>query len=272
MRAHLRQVDGLDGGAVDEYRKHRQELRMRMNRLKWAVLAALVAVHGPAAAIVGGAQDESPLARSSLMVLSSKGGVCSAVVVARDVVLTAGHCVTGAPEHRVHWMEAGVPVLVKPTAKALHPGYDPKAIKGRRRSIDLALVRVPEPLPDRFEIAALTGVVPPAEAGVTVGGWGVTREGDIRSTGTFRTAALRAVAPYGPSRILLWAEGDGAGACQGDSGGILSAGGTVTAITSWSSGAGRRTCGALTQGILLGPQREWIDRILQDWGRTARWE
>jgi hypothetical protein len=246
---------------------------MRMNAIGGAALTALVAIHGPAAAIVGGVQDESPLARASVMVLSSRGGVCSAVVVARDVVLTAAHCVTGAPEHRVHWRgESGEPVLVRPAAKAVHPGYDAQAIKGRRRSIDLALIRLPEALPDRFETAALTATVPLPEAGITVAGWGVAREGDIRSTGTFRSAALRAVEPYGPSRILLWAEGDGAGACQGDSGGILAAGGTVAAVTSWSAGAGRRACGALTQGILVGPQRAWIDRILQDWGRTARWE
>lgn len=246
---------------------------MKRCRIGGAALAALLSVPGPAAAVVGGAPDESPLARSSVMVLSSKGGVCSAVVVARDVVLTAAHCVTGASEHRVHWRDPeGVPVLVKPAAKAVHPGYDPKAVKARRRSIDLALVRVPEPLPEQFDIAALTAAIPGPEAGITVGGWGVTREGDIRSTGTFRIAGLRAVEPHGPSRILLWAEGDGAGACQGDSGGMLAAGGTVAAITSWSGGAGRRTCGALTQGILVGPQREWIDAILQDWGRSARWE
>jgi hypothetical protein len=33
-----------------------------------------------------------------------------------------------------------------------------------------------------------------------------------------------------------------------------------------------RACGALTQGILLGPQRAWIDRTLAAWGRAARWE
>ena len=59
----------------------------------------------------------TPLARSSVMVLSSKGGVCSAVVVAPDVVLTAAHCVAGAPDHRVHWRgEAGEPVL-RPSQK-----------------------------------------------------------------------------------------------------------------------------------------------------------
>ena len=253
-------------------RRHRRGF----TRVAFAACATglwLAAWSGPAVAIVGGAEDAGPLASASVMVLSSKGGICSAVVVARDALLTAAHCVAGAPDHRVHWRgESGEPVLVEPAVKALHPGYAPNAIKARRRSIDLALVRLPEPLPERFGIVTLSAAAPPRDGRVTVGGWGVTREGDFRSTGTFRTAALRAVEPYGPSRILLWAEGNGAGACQGDSGGLLAAGGTVTAITSWSGGATGRNCGSLTQGILLGPQREWIDRVLAGWGRSARWE
>src|SRR5918993_6071773 len=112
-------------------------------------------------AIVGGQPEEGPLSRQSVMVLSSNGGVCSAVVLAPDVVLTAAHCVTGAAEHRVHFRdEAGEPVLIVPAAKAVHPGYNAKAIENRRRSVDLALLRVPEPLPQRFETAALTPVKP----------------------------------------------------------------------------------------------------------------
>ncbi|HEX5867532.1 MAG TPA: S1 family peptidase, partial [Beijerinckiaceae bacterium] len=41
----------------------------------------------PARAIVGGAADQGPLSRATVMVLSSKGGMCSAVVVAPDAVL-----------------------------------------------------------------------------------------------------------------------------------------------------------------------------------------
>jgi hypothetical protein len=101
------------------------------NRLITLSLALSLAATG-AKAIVGGAEDQGPLARQSVMVLSSKGGVCSAVVVARDVVLTAAHCVTGAAEHRVHFRdEAGEPVLIAPSAKAVHPGYNAKAIETR---------------------------------------------------------------------------------------------------------------------------------------------
>jgi len=131
-----------------------------MNRLITLSLALSLVATG-AKAIVGGMEDQGPLARRSVMVLSSKGGVCSAVVVARDVVLTAAHCVTGADEHRVHFRdEAGEPVLIAPSAKAVHPGYNAKAIETRQRSIDLALVRLPQPLPERFEEATLTATKP----------------------------------------------------------------------------------------------------------------
>jgi len=243
-----------------------------MQRLVTLCLAlSLVATE--AIAIVGGAEDEGPLARQSVMVLGSNGGVCSAVVLAKDVVLTAAHCVTGAAEHRVHFRdETGEPVLITPAAKAVHPGYNAKAIETRQRSIDLALVRIPEALPARFERATLTTAKVPENNPVVVGGYGLSREGDAKTSGTFRTASLTAVEPYGPSRILLWAEGSGtASACQGDSGGPMASGTTVAAITSWSSPVKGRSCGGLTQGILVGPQREWIDRILKGWNRAASW-
>ncbi|HZH12465.1 MAG TPA: S1 family peptidase [Microvirga sp.] len=243
-----------------------------MNRLITFSLALSLAATG-AKAIVGGAENQGPLARQSVMVLSSNGGVCSAVVVARDVVLTAAHCVTGADEHRVHFRdEAGEPVLIAPSAKAVHPGYNAKAIEARQRSIDLALVRIPEPLPERFESATLTAARPAKDETITIGGYGLAREGDAKTTGTFRTASLTVTEPYGPSKILLWSQGAGAmGACQGDSGGPMASGTAVAAITSWSSPARGRSCGGATQGILLGPQKEWIDRTLKAWNRTALW-
>ena len=243
-----------------------------MKRLIASVFALSLGATG-AGAIVGGAEDAGPLARRSVMVLSSNGGVCSAVVLAEDVVLTAAHCVTGAAEHRVHFRdEAGEPVLIAPVAKAVHPGYEPKAIELRRRSVDLALLRMPEPLPARFETAALTPVKPSRDETVIVGGYGLSREGEPKSTGTFRTASLKVVEPYGPSAILLWSKGAGAaGACQGDSGGPMMLGEDVAAVTTWAGPAGGRGCGGVTQGVLVGPQRDWIDRTARGWSRTVRW-
>jgi hypothetical protein len=241
----------------------------------WGALIALVALlAAPAHAIVGGAESDGPLARASVMVLSSKGGVCSAVIVDSDVVLTAAHCATGAPEHRVHWRgEGGQPELVAPAAKIAHPGYDAKAVAARRRSIDLALIKLPEKLPDRFAVAKLSSAAPAAGARVTFGGYGAAIEDEARSTGTFRVADLPAVEPFGKSTILVWADGGGkAGACMGDSGGPVAQGEAVFAITTWVGDRKSGACGQFSQGVLVGPQRAWIDKTLAGWGRKARWE
>jgi hypothetical protein len=115
----------------------------------------------------------------------------------------------------------------------------------------------------------------PVAAGTAleVGGYGVLSEGDARTTGTFRTASVTVVEPYGPSKILVWARGRaGVGACSGDSGGPIAAGASVIAIIAFAKGAKGRGCGDLTQGTLLSPQRAWIDATLRSWGRSARWE
>ena len=238
-----------------------------------ALLGALVALPVPALAIVGGAEDAGPLSRAAIMVLSSRGGVCSGVVVAPDAILTAAHCVTGATDYRVHYRDAdGRPVLLEPSGLAVHPGYDKGAIVGRRRSIDLALVRLAAPLPARFRTATLSAASPGKGEPVTFGGYGVSREGEARSTGTFRSVELPAIEPHGRSTILVWAQGAaGAGACEGDSGGPVASGGGVAAVTSWASGSGKNQCGAISQGVLLGPQKTWIDATLAGWGRQASW-
>ncbi|CAH1656739.1 Trypsin [Hyphomicrobiales bacterium] len=243
--------------------------------------AGLVAGTHPAAAVVGATGSGGPLATASVMVLGSRGSVCSAVVVAPDAILTAAHCVTGADAFRVHFRERGEPVLIEPRTIAVHPGYVPNAIRTRQRSIDLALVRLPSSLPAQFSTTGLVAAQrsPAPGTALMLGGWGVAQEGDGASSGTFRTAPLTVVEPYGPSSILIWAadpqgrgKAAGAGVCRGDSGGPIALGsGAVIAISTWSKGPGKRDCGLLSQGVLVGPQRAFIDRTLAGWGRSARW-
>lgn len=232
-----------------------------------AALGLLTAA--PAAAIVGGREGtDLPGAGSAVMVLTSGGGVCSGVVVAPDAVLTAGHCVAGVSENRVHYRDAaGQPVLAEVAVRSLHPAYDGDAIRGRTRSIDLALLRTRAPLPARFGPARLGEATPRAGESLVLAGYGAARGNDRRSIGRYRGAALTVVEPHGPSRILVWLKAPGAGGCNGDSGGPILAGETVVAVAAWVKDA----CGGLTQGILLGPQRGWIDRTLAGWGVSARW-
>jgi hypothetical protein len=241
-----------------------------------ALLAATLCLGaGPAHAVVRGEPDET-LRPHVVMVLSSKGGFCSASVLSPDVVLTAGHCVTGAKEHRIHFTnEAGEPVFIEAAAIAVHPLYSRSAVATRRRSIDLALVRLATPLPARFRPVELSGTTAPAASGEAyrVAGYGLGTEDAPRTGGQFRSAKLTVTTPYGPSRILVWlvdpsvAKGQpGSGACTGDSGGpLFGPQGDVAAVTTWAEGAGKNKCGALTQGVLVGPQRAWIDSVMADW-------
>ena len=175
------------------------------SRISVAALALAGALASqPAYAVVGG-REGGPAEASTLMVLNARGGVCTGIVLSSRAILTAAHCAGGGVDLRIHWKDgSGEPVLIPPATIALHPEFDAKAITARRRSIDLALLRLSAPLPSRFQPAELVdGVLPRAGSGLALAGYGVAREGDARSTGTYRSADLVTIEPYGPGRILL---------------------------------------------------------------------
>ena len=239
-----------------------------------AAFALLVFLTGPALAVVKG-QVEPTLATQAVMVLGSKGSFCSAVILSRTVLLTAAHCVTGSPDYRVHWRDRdGQPVLHEPKAIAIHPGYAKGAEKNRKRSIDLAMIQLKEPLPETFRAVTLASTSPRQGDALIVAGYGLSTEQDPRTGGVFRAARLQVIEPFGPSSILLWLTDPttgrtqaGSGACTGDSGGpILDQAGSLVAITVYAEGVGKAQCGALTQGLLIAPQRGFIEATLKRWG------
>lgn len=229
-----------------------------------------------AQALVGAAAEDNSFAATTLMVLQrgARGsGFCTGVVVARNVVLTAAHCVGSAQDTRVHFREGGgrqttQQDLLGVTAVSVHPLYRANAAKTRERSIDLALVRLAAPLPARFHAVEMERA-PNIAVGAQfrIAGFGVAREGRGETGGILRSGVLAARAPL--SSILLWAEDpqhNGFGACTGDSGGpIFSNSGTLVAVTSWAEGAGGKACGKLTQAALIGPQMPWIEGVLRSW-------
>lgn len=236
-------------------------------------LAGVLAGGQPSSALVGSSRSGDRFAAHTVMVLNrtqSAAGFCTGVVIARDVVLTAAHCVIGAAGLRVLAGEGQPVELLEVESAVTHPEFRPDAPRTRQRSIDLALIRMKQPLPSRLSPATIDPQ-PSIAVGsrFNIAGYGIAVEGDERSAGKLREGELVARAPL--SSILLWAEDlnrKGFGACTGDSGGpVFSADGTrVVAITAWSTGAGKKHCGALTQATLIAPQSKWIDGVLAAWG------
>lgn len=232
-----------------------------------SVACALALFISPAGAIVGPASNGAQWQKNVVMVLSRSGaqaGFCTGVVLSRTILLTAAHCVSTVGETRAYL--PGQPLLpVRRMVK--HPGFHADAPRTRTRSIDLALIALAEPLPSDFAAPALAAVTRYlVGTRFQIAGYGVSREGDGKTSGVLRTAGLRLREPL--SSVLLWLEGPegGAGACTGDSGGpVFTTAGELAAIIAFAEGVKSRQCGALTQAVQIAPQRAWIESTIQSW-------
>jgi len=230
--------------------------------------ASLVALGGfPSRALVGGEADDRFASRTAMILNrdARTSGFCSALVLGPRALLTAAHCLRPVADMAVFYRSAaGEPALVPVAAARAHPLYRPDAPRRRVVSIDLAVVATAKPLDPSFVAADLDrGEAPGVGEAVILSGYGLTQEGEAHSGGRLRSLTLKVRAPL--SKILLWAADPmkaRAGACAGDSGGpIWSADGArALAVIAWTEGEQGGRCGALTQGPLIAPQRDWIAR------------
>jgi hypothetical protein len=236
-----------------------------------AYLLAAIAI-APASAMVGGAPPAGDGAgRSVVMILGSFGTACTATAIARDLLLTAAHCVQPGADYKLVDSEAGRDPVLKDVARIERdPQFDLKRLFGHLATADVALIKLAAPLPARIPTVPIGGETEQVAVGdaLVVAGYGVTVRGDGRTGGTVRAATLVVTGQPGTLQIRLFdprTKGDspGLGACAGDSGApaFRDNGGNlaVIGVVSWSTGpklgAG---CGGLTGVTPLARYRAWI--------------
>lgn len=223
----------------------------------------------PAAAMVGGAPPAPELAKSLALLVGSRGSSCTAVALARDLLLTAGHCVMpGADYKLVEFDAARTPALHDLGAIHRHPQFDADAAARHRVTADVALVKLPAPRDLTPLPLASGGKRVSVGDRVVIAGYGLTIPGDGRSGGTARSATLAVTGQPGTLQFRLFdpvAKGEraGLGACTGDSGGpaLVEEDGrmAIAGVVSWTTGPKlSEGCGGITGVTPLVRYRDWI--------------
>src|SRR5882757_4753511 len=151
-------------------------------------LIALFSLSPAAGALVGGADvvRGSGAGRHIVMIISTRGSLCTGTAIARDLVLTGGHCVAPAATYRVLVPDIKPPGLGIRSI-AIHPRYNPKDYASGRVTADVALIKLEQPLPADIVAAAVAPVttVAPGDRFV-IAGYGGTSSGGEAGNGVPR--------------------------------------------------------------------------------------
>jgi len=236
--------------------------------LLWLALCA------PASALTGDAPPATGwAARPIVMIVDARGDLCTGTALARDLVLTAAHCVTRPIDYQVKAYQTGQSISVRSIAR--HPRFDVASYAASRATADLALLKLAAPLPDIVMPATLAASrrVGAGET-LTIAGFGVTLAGTARGLGVPRMAALTVTGKPGSLQIRLYdaAAGNlriGLGACTGDSGAPAfdGDGPLVIGVVSWSTAPNdEEGCGGLTGVTPLLVYRDWIVETVRKFG------
>jgi secreted trypsin-like serine protease len=231
-----------------------------LSALVWLLFAA------PALALTGNAPPATGwAARSIVMIEDARGDLCTGTALARDLVLTAAHCVTKPADYEVKAYQNGVSIKVRSIAR--HPRFDFASYAASRATADLALLKLEAPLPDIVVPATLAASrrVAVGET-LTIAGFGVTVAGTPRGLGQPRMAALTVTGKPGSLQIRLYDAATrnlrtGFGGCTGDSGAPAfdGDGPLIIGVVSWSTAPNdEEGCGGLTGVTPLLLYRAWV--------------
>jgi secreted trypsin-like serine protease len=229
----------------------------------------------PAAAMVGNTSTALPGGRHAVMIVGSGGTFCTGAAIARDLVLTAGHCIAPGTDYKIVEFDAAhVAKLLDVRQVARHPGFSMQTLLGHRATADVALLKMAAPLPSDIIPATLDRADRKPEPGdrYTVTGYGLAVRGDGKTGGTLRAASLIATGKPGNLQIRLVdaatnGAGAGMGACTGDSGAPVYDGSALIGVVSWSTGPNMEAgCGGLTGVTPIALYRGWIVETARKFG------
>ncbi len=274
----LAERDRLDGGAFEENGRHgslfpvdfARAARLMRAMLRALLLACSVLPCVPAAAMVGATSaPPDAIARALVLIVGSRGNFCTGAALARDLVLTAAHCVLPGADYKiVEYDSARQPQLRDVARVSAHPNFKVSELLAHRATADVALLKLAAPLTSVTPAAlGSPATVAPGDT-FMVAGLGVAVRHDGKSGGTARAATLAATGRPGTLQIRLHDPATqgakaGLGACTGDSGApVFSATGgrpAIIGVVSWSTGpANTAGCGGLTGVTPLVRYRDWV--------------
>jgi secreted trypsin-like serine protease len=223
----------------------------------------------PVYAMVGATSAALPGGRHAVMIVGSGGTFCTGTAIARNLVLTAGHCIASGTDYKLLQFDAAhQPQLLDVTRAVRHPQFNMQILLSHRATADVALLKLAKPLPDNIIPATIDRVDRKPQVGdrYTVTGYGVAIRGDGKTGGVLRAAQLVATGKPGNLQIRLVDpvtrdETAGMGACTGDSGAPVYNGTALIGVVSWSTGPKMTAgCGGITGVTPIALYRSWIER------------
>jgi len=230
--------------------------------------------------MVGGAPPAGEFARAAVMIVGSRGNFCTGTLIARDLVLTAAHCVPPGSDYKLVQFDAQKQPNLRDTLRVeRHPQFSQQTFDNHRATADVALIKLAAPAQNPAQSALFSGafIVAPGDR-FSIAGYGLTERGNGKTGGTLRAANLVATGKPGNLQIRLVdpaANGEraGLGACTGDSGAPVfqDNGGRflIVGVVSWSTGPNNAEgCGGLTGVTPLSLYRGWIVDTAKKLGST----